>query len=45
MVHAAHYARTQGKPYFGICLGMQIAVIEYARSIDEAIRKILDNLK
>ena len=33
MVHAAHYARTQGKPYFGICLGMQIAVIEYARSM------------
>ena len=33
MVHAAHYARTQGKPYFGICLGMQIAVIEYARSV------------
>ena len=33
MVHAAHYARTQGKPYFGICLGMQIAVIESARSM------------
>ena len=33
MVHAAHYARTQGKPYFGICLGMQIAVIEFARSV------------
>lgn len=33
MVHACHYARTQGKPYFGICLGMQIAVIEYARSM------------
>ena len=33
MVHAAHYARTQGKPYFGICLGMQIAVIEFARHV------------
>jgi len=31
MISAAHYARTHGIPYFGICLGMQIAVIEYAR--------------
>ncbi len=30
---AAHYARTSNKPYFGICLGMQIAVIEYARYV------------
>ncbi len=30
---AANYAREQKIPYFGICLGMQIAVIEYARSI------------
>jgi len=28
---AARYAREQGVPYFGICLGMQIAVIEFAR--------------
>src|SRR4029079_162317 len=28
---AAQYARTHGVPYFGICLGMQIALIEYAR--------------
>ena len=27
----AQYAREQHKPYFGICLGMQIAVIEFAR--------------
>lgn len=32
MMAAAHWARTKGKPYLGICLGMQIAVIEYARS-------------
>jgi CTP synthase len=28
---AAHYAREQGVPYLGICLGMQAAVIEFAR--------------
>lgn len=33
MVKAAEYARTKGLPYFGICLGMQIMVIEWARSI------------
>ncbi|MFZ0133328.1 MAG: CTP synthase [Desulfobacterales bacterium] len=29
---AANYARVNGIPYFGICLGMQIAVIEFARN-------------
>lgn len=33
MLCAANYARVQGIPYFGICLGMQIAVISYARQI------------
>ena len=33
MVSAARYARENNVPYFGICLGMQIAVIEYARHI------------
>lgn len=28
---AAEYARKNNIPYFGICLGMQIAIIEYAR--------------
>jgi CTP synthase len=28
---AAHYARVNKIPFFGICLGMQIAVIEFAR--------------
>ncbi|AIZ44238.1 CTP synthetase [Deinococcus radiopugnans] len=32
-VHAAQYARMNGVPYLGICLGMQIAVIEYARHV------------
>jgi CTP synthase len=30
---AAAFARTAGIPYFGICLGMQIAVIEFARYV------------
>lgn len=33
MITAARYARENGLPYFGICLGMQIAVIEYARNV------------
>jgi len=33
MVLTAAYARTKGIPYFGICLGMQIAVIEFARHV------------
>ena len=31
MILAAQYARENRIPYFGICLGMQVAVIEYAR--------------
>jgi CTP synthase len=30
---AVQYAREKGLPFFGICLGMQMAVIEYARNI------------
>ena len=33
MILAARFARETGTPYFGICLGMQIAVIEYARGV------------
>ena len=33
MVQAASYARKKGLPYFGICLGMQVMVIEYARNV------------
>ncbi|WP_374015755.1 CTP synthase [Paenibacillus thiaminolyticus] len=32
-VSAIRYAREQKIPFFGICLGMQVAVIEYARSV------------
>lgn len=33
MILSAKFARENNIPYFGICLGMQIAVIEYARNI------------
>ena len=33
MIVTAEYARTHKIPYLGICLGMQIAVIEYARNV------------
>jgi CTP synthase len=32
-IAAARYAREHGVPYLGLCLGMQIAVIEFARSV------------
>ena len=32
-IRAAQYARETGIPYFGICLGLQIAVIEFARNV------------
>jgi CTP synthase len=33
MTLAAQYARENKIPYFGICLGMQMAVVEYARNV------------
>ena len=33
MISAARYAREQKIPYFGICLGMQVSVIEFARHV------------
>ena len=33
MIAACRYAREKNLPYFGICLGMQIMVIEYARHV------------
>lgn len=33
MIKAITWARTNKTPYLGICLGMQLAVIEYARSV------------
>ena len=33
MIVACKYARTHALPYLGICLGMQVTVIEYARDV------------
>jgi CTP synthase len=33
MVRAAQWAREHGIPYFGICLGLQVMVIEFARNV------------
>jgi CTP synthase len=33
MIRAIKYARKSGTPYFGICLGMQTACIEFARNV------------
>ncbi len=33
MLNAIRYAREHGVPYFGICLGMQTACIEFARNV------------
>ena len=32
-IKAVHFARTNGVPYLGICLGMQVAIIEFARNV------------
>jgi len=32
-IHAARYARENDIPYLGICLGMQCAVVEFARNV------------
>ena len=32
-ISAIRYARENGIPFFGICLGMQLAVIEFARNV------------
>jgi CTP synthase (UTP-ammonia lyase) len=32
-IAAIEWARTQNKPFLGICLGLQCAVIEYARHV------------
>lgn len=33
MINAIRYARENGIPYLGLCLGMQLMVVEYARNV------------
>ena len=33
MIQAVEYARNKNIPYLGICLGLQVAIIEYARNV------------
>ena len=35
MIEAVRWARENGLPFFGICLGLQIAIIEFARNVCE----------
>ena len=35
MIQAVRWAREHGLPFFGICLGLQIAIIEFARNVCE----------
>ncbi len=35
MIAAIQYARTHNIPFLGICLGMQMAIVEYARNVLE----------
>ncbi len=37
-IAAAHYARKTGTPYLGICLGMQVAVVEFARGVCDLLK-------
>ncbi|HEX7737990.1 MAG TPA: CTP synthase [Ktedonobacteraceae bacterium] len=32
-IKAANFARTQNKPYLGLCLGLQVATVEFARNV------------
>ncbi len=32
-ITAIHYARTHRKPFLGLCLGMQLTIVEYARNV------------
>ena len=41
MISAIRYAREHGVPFFGICLGMQMAVVEFARHVAGPLRRPL----
>jgi len=41
---AARYARMNNKPFLGICLGMQMAVVEFAREYWVIVMQTAQNL-
>lgn len=48
-IEAIHYARTYKIPFFGICLGMQMAAVEFARNVcglkDATSREFIEGAK
>ena len=44
-IAAVRYAREQKVPFFGICLGMQMAVVEFARNVLGPGRRQLDRVR
>ncbi len=44
-IEAIRFARERGIPFFGICLGMQCAVIEFARNVVALRRRPLDRVR
>ena len=44
-IAAVRYAREKKVPFFGICLGMQMAVVEFARNVLRPRRRQLDRVR
>ncbi len=44
-IAAVRHAREHGVPYLGICLGMQVAVIEFARGVLGPAGRELDRVR
>ena len=44
-INAARFAREHGVPFLGICLGMQIAVAEFARHVVGMDGRQLDRVR
>ena len=45
MVRAVAFAREHGVPYFGVCFGMQMAVIEAARNLGGARLRVVERVR
>ena len=44
-IAAARYARENDVPYLGVCLGMQVAVVEFARNVAGMRRRQLERVR